>query len=155
MAVVLADLLDEQHVTLDLRARGAEEALREIIATMHAAGAVTEPEKLLAEVMAREKAHSTFMGRGVAFPHARTDLVTEIVLGIGRSAEGVPFGEKGELAHLLFVIAVPRRMVTDYLVCVGALARLVSDTKTRAALDGAPTAAEFVEVLRAGSVLLE
>ena len=155
MAVVLADLLDEQHVVLELRAREAEEALREIIATLHATGAVTEAEKLLAEVMEREKAHSTFMGRGAAFPHARTDIVTDIVLGIGRSAEGVPFGENGELAHLLFVIAVPRRMVTDYLVCVGALARLVSDEKTRAALDTATTAAELVEVLRAGSMLLE
>ena len=155
MAVVLADLLDERHVTLGLRAGTAELAVRTIIETIHAAGSVAEPEKLLSEVMAREKANSTFMGRGVAFPHARTNLVTQIVLGIGRSAEGVPFGPNGELAHLLFVVAVPQRMATDYLVCVGALARLVRDRGTRDALDAAATAAEFVEVLRAGSLLLE
>jgi mannitol/fructose-specific phosphotransferase system IIA component (Ntr-type) len=45
-------------------------------------------------------------------------------------------------------------MVTDYLTCVGALARLSSDEKTRAALDEAETPAEFVEILRAGSLLL-
>ena len=155
MAVVLADLLDEQHVTLELHAATAEEALAQIIETMRASGSVTEPEKLLSEVLAREKVNSTFMGRGVAFPHARTNLVTQIVLGIGRSADGVPFGRNGELAHLIFAVAVPQRMVTDYLVCVGALARLVRDEKTRAGLDSATTAAEFVELLRAGSVLLE
>ena len=155
MALVLADLLAEEHVTLDLRARTREEALREIVATMQGDGKVTEPDKLLAQVIAREEAHSTFMGRGVAFPHARSTLVTQIVLGIGRSRDGVPFGGGGELAHLLFVIAVPQQMVTDYLVCVGALARLVRDDETRAALDEATTPAEFVERLRVGSLLLE
>nr|MBA2271588.1 PTS sugar transporter subunit IIA [Chthoniobacterales bacterium] len=138
-----------------LRARTREEALREIVATMQGDGKVMEPDKLLAQVIAREEAHSTFMGRGVAFPHARSTLVTQIVLGIGRSRDGVPFGGGGELAHLLFVIAVPQQMVTDYLVCVGALARLVRDDETRAALDEATTPAEFVERLRVGSLLLE
>ena len=154
MAVVLADLLDERSVTLDLQARNCEEALREIIATMRCDGRVGEPDKLFGEVLARERAHSTFMGHGVAFPHARTDLVNEICLGIGRSRVGIPFGAEGELAHLIFVIAVPQRMVTDYLTCVGALARLASDEKTRAALDRATEPNEFVEVLREGSLLL-
>ena len=155
MAVVLADLLDERSVTLELQARTCEEALREIIATMRCDSRVEEPEKLFEEVLARERAHSTFMGRGVAFPHARTDLVTEICLGIGRSRDGVSFGREGELAHLIFVIAVPKRMVTDYLTCVGALARLSSDEKTRAALDAAQTPGDFVGVLREGSLLLQ
>ena len=155
MAVVLADVLDERAVTLELQARTCEEALREIIATMRCDGKVGEPEKLFDEVLARERVHSTFMGRGVAFPHARTDLVNEICLGIGRSRDGVPFGAKGEPAHLIFVIAVPRRMITDYLTCVGTLARLSSDEKIRAAVDEAHTPNELVELLRRGSLLLE
>ena len=155
MAVVLADVLDEQSVTLELRARECDEALRAIIATMRCEGSAETVEKLFAEVLARERVHSTFMGRGVAFPHARTNLVNQICLGIGRSRAGVSFGPNGELAHLIFVIAVPQRMITDYLTCVGALARLSSDDKTRAALDEAKTPGEFVEVLRVASLLLE
>ena len=155
MAVVLADVLDEGAVTLELQARTCEEALREIIGTMRCDGTMEGPVKLLGEVLARERVHSTFMGRGVAFPHARTNLVNQICLGIGRSREGVPFGSNGELAHLIFVIAVPQRLITDYLTCVGALARLASDEKTRAALEVASTPNEFVDLLRAGSLLLE
>jgi mannitol/fructose-specific phosphotransferase system IIA component (Ntr-type) len=92
---------------------------------------IGEPEKFLAEVIAREEVHTTFMGNGVALPHARTDLVTTLSLGIGRSVEGVPFGEKGELAHLIFVIGVPKKMINNYLVCVGALARLTKVEETR------------------------
>src|SRR4051794_33246731 len=98
MAVVLAELLKAEHVTLELRATSREEALRGIVATMGLAA----PEKFLAEVLAREGVNTTLMGKGVAFPHARTELVERIVLGIGRSAEGVPFGENGELPHLIF-----------------------------------------------------
>ena len=151
MAVVLADLLDAQHVTLELAAASREGALRAIVATME----IAEPEKFLAEVVAREEVHTTLMDKGVAFPHARTDLVSEIVLGIGRSASGVPFGAEGELAHLIFVIGVPKKRVNDYLVCVGALARVTKADETRAKLMAADSAEELVEILRAGSLLLE
>ncbi len=70
MAAVLSDVLQEKHMTLDLRAETRDEALREIVATMRGATQVAEPEKFLGEVFAREEVHSTYMGNGVAFPHA-------------------------------------------------------------------------------------
>jgi fructose PTS system EIIA component len=99
-------------------------------------------------VMAREEKSSTVANGGVAFPHARTELVGQLVLGIGRSRVGVPFGEKAELVHLIFVIAVPQQMVNDYLICVGSLARRLNNETTRQALLEAATAAEFFERLR-------
>ena len=155
MAVVLADVLDEQNVTLALRAATRDDAVREIVATMAGAAKVRQPDKYVEEVLAREKSHSTLVGHGVAFPHTRTELVDEIVLGIGRSAAGVPWDGQGQLAHLIFVIAVPRRMVTSYLVCVGALARITKDEENRTALMGTGSAGELIEFLRAESLLLE
>ncbi|MDQ6622723.1 MAG: PTS sugar transporter subunit IIA [Verrucomicrobiota bacterium] len=155
MAVVLADVLDAKLVLLDLQASTREDALREIVASMEGGGKLRDAEKFLAEVVTRERSTTTYVGNGVAFPHARTELVANILLGIARSRGGVEFGEAGERAHLIFLIAVPRRMVTDYLICVGALARLTRDEKTRAKLMEATDAAEFVAVLREGSLLLE
>ena len=155
MATVLSDVLREEHVTLELQAGTREEALREIIATMRGETKLADPEKFLSEVLAREKEQSTYMGNGVAFPHARTDLVNEIIFGAGRSQDGVVFTSEEERVNLLFVIAVPRRMVNDYLVCIGALARVVNDAETRAALRSCATAAEFIELIREASRLLE
>jgi mannitol/fructose-specific phosphotransferase system IIA component (Ntr-type) len=53
--------------------------------------------------------------------------------------------------HLIFVIAVPQQMVNDYLICVGALARLLRLEGTRQALLAAATPAEFLDQLRVGS----
>jgi mannitol/fructose-specific phosphotransferase system IIA component (Ntr-type) len=78
-------------------------------------------------VLAREEAHPSVVENGAAFPHARTDLVDEIVVGIGRSRAGIPFEHNGVRARLIFVIGVPERLVNDYLICVGTLVRLVRD----------------------------
>jgi len=86
---------------------------------------------------------------GVVFPHARTDLVDEIVLGIGRSRAGIPFGENGVRARLIFVIGVPQLLVNDYLICVGTLARIVKDHATRSTLLRAETPREFLDALTA------
>jgi mannitol/fructose-specific phosphotransferase system IIA component (Ntr-type) len=148
MAIALTDLLDEKQVALQLRARKQANALREIVQLLAANGKIDNSEKFLEQVLAREQAHPSQVQYGVAFPHARTDLVDQIVLGIGRSAAGIPFGQ-GERARLIFVIGVPQRLVNDYLICLGALARLIKNDATRSALIRARTAAEFIEILRA------
>ena len=135
---------------LELEARTRDEALREIVATIELA----EPEAFLQEVIAREGVQTTLVSHGIAFPHARTYLLERIVLGIGRSVEGVSFAPD-QRSHLIFVIGVPQRLVSDYLVCVGALARLTRDEEIRQALLRAETAGEFVELLRTGSLVLE
>jgi mannitol/fructose-specific phosphotransferase system IIA component (Ntr-type) len=155
MAVVLADLLDEKQIELELRARTRDDALREIVDLLKGGGKISDPEKFLATVITRERIASSVAERGIAFPHARTDLVNEIVLGIGRSKEGIRFENSGEPVHLIFVIGVPKQMIQDYLVCVGAIARLAKDDSIRAALLEAKTKAEFIERLRSSSLLLE
>jgi mannitol/fructose-specific phosphotransferase system IIA component (Ntr-type) len=108
---------------------------------------IAKPKAFLEQVFAREQKHPSVVEDGVVFPHARTDLVDEIVIGVGRSRAGIPFGENQQRAHLIFVIAVPERMLSDYLVCVGTLARLVKDETIRSTLLNAETPREFTEAL--------
>jgi len=146
MAIALADLLDEKNVALQLRARKQANALREIIQLLAANGKIGHPEKFLGTVLAREQASPSAVERSVAFPHARTDFVDRIVLGIGRSRAGIPFG-KGQRARLIFVIGVPQRLINDYLICVGTLARLLKDDVIRAALLHAKTPRQLLDAL--------
>jgi mannitol/fructose-specific phosphotransferase system IIA component (Ntr-type) len=149
MAITLTDLLDEKQVILGLRSRKVPNALREIIDWLAQNGKIENPEAFFEEVLAREQAHPSVVENGVAFPHARTDLVDEIVVGIGRSRAGIPFGHNGLRASLIFVIGVPERLVNDYLICVGTLVRLVRDDTIRSALLHAQTPAEFIDALTA------
>ena len=147
MAITLADLLDEKRVILGLRSRKVPNALREIIDLLAQNGKIDNPEAFFEKVLAREQAHPSVVENSAVFPHARTDLVDEIVVGIGRSRAGIPFGDNGVRAHLIFVIGVPERLVNDYLICVGSLVRLVRDDATRSTLLHAQTAREFIDAL--------
>jgi mannitol/fructose-specific phosphotransferase system IIA component (Ntr-type) len=155
MPIALADLLTEQQVILRLRSRKPANAIREVVdvlASEISGRKILKPEPFLEQILAREQTHPSVVENGVAFPHARTDLVDEIVIGVGRSRAGIPFGENRQRAHLIFVIGVPERMLSDYLVCVGTLARLVRDETTRSALLNAETPHEFVNVLTADNL---
>jgi mannitol/fructose-specific phosphotransferase system IIA component (Ntr-type) len=149
MAITLTDLLDEKQVILQLRSRKLPNALREIIHVLAQNGKIENAEAFFKQLLAREQAHSSVVENGVVFPHARTDLVDEIIVGIGRSRAGIPFGHRGVRARLIFVIGVPERLVNDYLICVGTLVRLVRDDATRSTLLHAQTPREFIDVLTA------
>ena len=147
MAIALADLLDEKQVILRLRSRKPANAVREIIQLLVANGKIDDADEFLEQVLAREQVHPSTVENGVVFPHARTDLVDQIILGIGRSRAGIPFGKNGVRARLIFVIGVPQQLVNDYLICVGTLARLVRDDAIHSTLLGAETAREFLDAL--------
>ena len=151
MAIALADILDERHIVLQLKSRRQANALREIIGLLEKTGSVLQPAEFLAQVLAREKVNSTLIENGVAFPHARTALVDQIALAVSRSRAGIPWNDKGERARLIFVVAVPQRLVNDYLVLVGTLARITQNEQQRGALLAAATPAEFIDTLRSAA----
>jgi mannitol/fructose-specific phosphotransferase system IIA component (Ntr-type) len=124
-------------------------AIRKIVRLIAADEQIADPDRFVQELLARERDSPSVVDEGVVFPHARTDLVTEIVLGIGRSRGGIVFG-KGGRARLIFVVGVPQRLVNDYLICVGALARLLKDDVVRNRLLSADTPEQFIDILRTG-----
>jgi mannitol/fructose-specific phosphotransferase system IIA component (Ntr-type) len=147
MPIALPDLLDERQVILRLRSRKPANAISEIVQLVAHTGKIANPEAFLEQVLARERTHPSVVEHGVAFPHARTDLVDEIVIGVGRSRAGISFSENQPRAHLIFVIGVPERLLSDYLVCVGTLARLTQNETIRSKLLSAETPREFVDAL--------
>jgi mannitol/fructose-specific phosphotransferase system IIA component (Ntr-type) len=147
MAIALVDLIDPNRIALHLRAQTQTEAVRELAGLLAVTGAIRNTEKFLEELRGREAINSTYAADGVAFPHARTKLVEQIVVAMGRSEAGVPWTLKGEIAHLIFLIAVPERLISDYLVVVGAIARITKDSSLRTLLLHADSAEEFVATL--------
>src|SRR5947207_15638061 len=106
MSALLSEILDPNLVVLELREGTSAEAILEIAESLRDRGHIQDYYKFADAVMEREGRSSTNTGEGVAFPHARTDLVTRIALGIGRSRNGIQFGPFKELVHLVFLFGV-------------------------------------------------
>src|ERR1700722_9315677 len=140
-----AQLLQPSRISLDIAATDKNEAILEVAGNARRDPDVLDFDSFCRELLARDELRSTAAGYGVAFPHARTDAVSEIVIAAGRSVAGIRFGE--ELVHFIFVIGTPREKVSDYLVAVGSLARLLRTEKVRTALVKAATPEEFIRAL--------
>jgi len=145
MSSSAAPLLQPSRILIDIAATDKNEAIIEVAGIVRGDPDVVDFDCFCRELLARDELRSTAAGYGVAFPHARTDAVREIVIAAGRSRGGVRFGD--ELVHFIFVIGTPRAKVSDYLVAVGTLARLLRTAEVRTALSGAATPGEFVQAL--------
>ena len=148
MTPPLSELLVPAVLQLDLTAPYEEAAIRAVTARLADNPAVRDVNRLAAQVLEREKLSTTALGHGVAFPHARTGEVSQIVIAVGRSREGVVFRESGQRVNFLFVIGTPPDRVAQYLALVGRLARLLKEESLRAQLLAATTAEEFLTPLR-------
>jgi len=85
----LANLLDEDLVAFDLAATTKIEAIKELLTLVKSKYPKHDYDELLRCVLDREEIQSTSFGRGVAFPHARTDAVDEMHVAVGVSAKGL------------------------------------------------------------------
>jgi len=139
-------------VILNLSAPDAPAAIRQLADSLAHAPGVADCPRLLADTLAREAILSTYVGDGVALPHARTDAVTARVVAVARSAAGVPFGPKGELAHLIVLVGCPRDDVSAYLTFSRQLLRRLREPLVRAELLAAHDSAKLLHILELGEV---
>jgi mannitol/fructose-specific phosphotransferase system IIA component (Ntr-type) len=147
MAIALADVIDRRQIVLNLQAATQRDAMVELVGVLAANKRIRDVNQFLEELRAREEINSTYAADGVAFPHARSNLVDEIVVAIGRSVTGIEWTLRGEIAQLIYLIAVPERLISDYLVVVGAIARITKDRPLRTLLLHAETVEDFMATL--------
>ena len=144
----LASLLKPSAINLNLKERKKIPALREIAMLLHENKSVTNFDAFFDEILNRENISNTALGHDVAIPHARTDQCIDILVAVGRSAEGVDYESKDNgPVRLVFLIGTPKQMVTEYLRVVGHLARLLRRDDIRQRLLTAPDAASFIHVI--------
>ncbi|KAK1181547.1 fructose-specific PTS transporter subunit EIIC [Streptomyces sp. NBS 14/10] len=146
---VLSGYLTEQTVRERLAADGKEAAIREMAELLATSGKVADAAELVRAALAREEQGTTGLGEEIAIPHAKTDAVTEPVVGFARSPEGIEWGAlDGTKAKLVFMIAVPEAAAGDeHLRILALLSRKLMSTEFRERLLEAADEAAILRVL--------
>ena len=85
----LANLLDEELVTHQLAATTKGEAITELLGLVQKKFPDYNYRAILKSILDREEVENTSYGRGIAFPHARTDAVSEMHVAVGLSRRGL------------------------------------------------------------------
>ena len=74
-------------------------------------------------VMDREAESPTFIAEHVAMPHARLDGITEPLVAVATSEDGIGCGASGQAANLVFLVLTPRCSPAAYLKIAAMIAR--------------------------------
>lgn len=143
-----SELITQDLVELDLADIDRQAAVRSLAQRLVAAGRVTDLDRFLADVEAREEQMPTGLEGGIGIPHCRSSAVAAPTLAFARSARGIDFGASDGPAHLIFLIAAPEGEDSQHMTVLAALARRLVRAEFKQALLDATDAADLAEYVR-------
>jgi mannitol/fructose-specific phosphotransferase system IIA component (Ntr-type) len=107
----------------NLKADSEREAISEMLESLKGHAEVQDLQKLSTAVFERHQTDPSLFPGGVAFPHARTNAVSSLVMVIATCSQPILFGEIP--IRLIFLIGIPKGAGADYLELISFLARHV------------------------------
>jgi nitrogen PTS system EIIA component len=144
----LAALLDPALVSADLRSASKIGAISELMDLVTAKFPQMDRAGILSSIAEREELENTSFGRCFAFPHARTDLVTEMHIALGVSQKGIMTPTRDNRpVHVICLLLTPRNIAQLYLQTLSALASVARDESNLTKLLAAKSSDEVVRVI--------
>ncbi len=146
----LSDLLRLEQVQLRLEGADKPAVLRELVKLVpEIRNEPAQQDLFITDLMEREKLHTTAVGDGVAFPHARNPLggaLKRPLLVFGRHVKGVHFAAlDNKPVQLLFLLASPN--LTDHLTMLARLSRVMRDQQLRTGLMSTARHEEVIKLI--------
>ncbi len=131
-----------------LQCRDLEEVVTRLVAGLAAAGGVSDPVQLVADVLRRERGAATAIGGGLVVPHARSSAVSRLQMAVATQAEPLLIqAEDQQPVDVVVLIVAPPHEQRLLLRLLARLARLVKDPTFLSGLRQAESAAEMERVL--------
>src|SRR5512142_903312 len=108
----LRQFFTEDAIKLELESTTKDDVLKELISLL---GLDDKSEGMLLKMLQRrEGLGSTGIGRGIAIPHCRSLVVSQLRVAFGRKVEGIEFKAIDEKpAHYFFLIVAPPLEVSN------------------------------------------
>lgn len=138
----MSDFVVRDAIVADLKAGTKEEVIREMVASLRAAGYFKdgELEDVVKAVLKRELLGSTGIGRSVAIPHAKHTTLERIIGTVAVSSGGVAFDSlDGEPVHIVVLLISPPDRPGDHLRALENVSRSLRDDSFVRALRQAPS----------------
>ena len=147
----LLELIDNQHVTLDLEV-GGDEGVLDVISEAPSKFLGMERARITKALAEREALGSTSVGDGFAIPHCKLDGLKTVSVWIARLAEDVEFGAlDGIGVRFLAVVLSPPDQPAAHLQVLSQVARVLKRREVRERLMNAADADALIAEIGAAS----
>ena len=149
--LLLADHISEHGVILDIEANNLAEALRLAFARVPQEQLPLARDVIVKAVMERERLAGTYLGKGIALPHARLPGIQKASLLVVRPLTGIPVEGTSERAKLLFILLTPAGQPRVHQRLQAKIAGILENSDyVEDHLLNATSPAEIIEILRTG-----
>jgi CPA2 family monovalent cation:H+ antiporter-2 len=148
--VSLLDAVGNGAIVLELAARGAAGAIRELgmAISERALPLGMGREHVTRLALEREEQVSTDLGNGVAIPHARCQGLRAPIVVFGRSDDGIVFSTAApELVYLVFLLITPAEQPEAQLALLRQLASICREPSARESLRHAESVGDVLSIL--------
>ena len=136
-------------INLDLKSKTKNALLKEMFKEIKDSEYILDKDKVFEDLLDREIIGSTGIGKSVAIPHAKTDFVTKIVMGVGIHKEGIDYESiDEEKVNLVFMFLTPNSMSQEYLTLLARISRFAQDKSFRENLLNASSEEEVKEIIK-------
>ncbi len=148
---LITSLLSESTIAVPLPASTRASVLIELVKLAEGAWQVYDAGAILAAVKHREDLASTALESGIAIPHPHRPLpptvLGEALMAFGRTGSGIPFGPRGALCDLFFLVCCCNQ--STHLRVLARISRMMLRPGFIDQLRAAETAAETFQVIEA------
>ncbi len=126
----IPDLIKNAKVVLNLKISNKNDILLQLI--KHFELDEQQENLLYNSVLQREEMGSTGIGNGIAIPHTRSMVVTDMMISIGRPNKSIDFDSvDGKPVRLIFlIVAPPYASKSEYLIFLGKIAETFQEIST-------------------------
>lgn len=144
----LKDYLKSDLVLPRLRASGIDAVVAELSAHLEERGAVPSADEVERGLLAREHAHSTALGHGMALPHATIPGLDAPVLLVAMAEEPIQFGPPDtDPVRVFFVLLSPPGHERQHVKLLARICRLVRHPDFVTSLQAATSGPEAVAII--------
>jgi mannitol/fructose-specific phosphotransferase system IIA component (Ntr-type) len=146
----LSDFVIADSIIVDLKATGKEEAIREMVSSLHAAGQLSDGdvESVIRAILGREELGSTGIGMGVAVPHTRHSTLNRLIGTVAVSRRGVDFAAlDGDPVTVFFLLVSPQNQPGDHLRALENISRHLKDERFVSFLRQARNRQDVIDVI--------
>jgi len=148
----LKDFFQEGFFLKNISSETKSDVLKELVQPLVDRGKIKNARLVLEILNKRETLGSTGIGKGVAIPHCRTLVVSDIHIVVGISKKGIRYDaiDKKEVHLIFLIVAPPQEKSNLYLPILGKIVEMVHDSKTRKALMKAEDFSSFIKAIQGG-----
>ncbi len=152
----LGNMLKEEYVVADLQAETKGSAISELLSLLNQNSPGINALKIRDLIFEREEIENTSYGHGFAFPHARTDEVDDLIIGLGVSKNGLREKTPDNIPlYVVVVLLTPSHISKLYLQTLSAFAAFARNESSLDLLKSAKTAADVIDIIWQSAVRIE